>query len=295
MSATLLVTGAAGHLGQRVIAHLLDTRKVPARNIIAATRNPDKLAALASRGVGVRRADFDDTGSLATAFAGAQRLLLISTDALDQPGRRLAQHRNAIDAATKAGVAHAVYTSMPRPETSAVLFAPDHLGTERALAASPMSWTILRDHWYMENLFFTLPHLLAGGTWYTAAGNGRLAWIAREDCALAAATALAGNDTGKRTYTLSGAEAFTTEETARMVSETAGRPIEVVQVPLDGLIQGMVAGGMPQGMAEVFASFDTNTKAGGFADVTGDFELLTGRKPIKYRDWLAANKAAIAG
>jgi NAD(P)H dehydrogenase (quinone) len=295
MSATLLVTGAAGHLGQRVIAHLLDRLKVPPSSIIAATRNPDKLAALAARGVAVRRADFDDPASLAAAFAGAQRLLMISTDVLDRPGHRLVQHRNAVDAATKAGVAHVVYTSMPKPETSAVLFAPDHLGTEQALAASPMGWTILRDNWYMENLFFTLPQLLSSGKWFTAAGDGRLAWIARDDCALAAATALAGGDTAKRTHTLSGAEALTTEETARMVSETAGRPIEVVQVPLDGLIQGMVAGGMPQPVAELFASFDANTKAGGFADVTGDFELLTGRQPLKYRDWLAANKAAIAG
>lgn len=295
MSATLLVTGAAGHLGQRVIAQLLDTLNVPARNVIATTRNPDKLAALAARGVSVRRADFDDPASLAAAFAGAQRLLLISTDVLDRPGHRLVQHRNAVEAATKAGVAHVVYTSMPNPESSAVLFAPDHLGTERALVASPLSWTVLRNHWYMENLFFTLPSLLATGKWFSAAGDGRLAWIARDDCALAAATALAGNDTGRRTLTLSGTEAFTTEETARMVSETAGRPIGVVQVSHDGLIQGMVAAGMPQPVAAVFASFDANTKAGGFADVSDDFKQLTGRKPMTYRDWLAANRLAISG
>lgn len=292
MSATLLVTGAAGHLGQRVIAHLLDTLKVPASRIIATTRDPEKLSALAARGVAVRRADFDDVASLTGAFAGAQRLLLISTDTLDRPGHRLEQHRNAVEAAVKAGVAHVVYTSMPKPDNSAVLFAPDHLGTERALAASPLSWTILRNNWYMENIFFSLPQLLASGKWYSAAGDGRTAWIARDDCALAAASALAADDNSKSTYTLSGAEAFTTEQTARMVGETAGKPIEVVHVPLAGLIQGMVGAGLPQPMAEVFASFDANAKAGGFADMTSDFEKLTGRKPVKYRDWLAANKAA---
>jgi NAD(P)H dehydrogenase (quinone) len=291
----LLVTGASGHLGRGVLTHLLETLQVPADRIIATTRKPAALADIAARGVTVRAADFDDAASLSGAFAGAQRLLLISTDTLDRPGARLAQHRNAIEAAVKVGVRHVLYTSMPQPEGSPILFAPDHWGTEQALAASPLSWTVLRNCWYFENLFLSLHHILATGKWYTSAGAGRMALIARDDAAHAAAAALASGETDKKVYTLTGSEAYTTAEIAQRVSEMAGKPIEVVQVPDEGLVQGMVAGGLPEAVARVFTSFDTNTRMGRVARITDDFRHLTGVEPQKYRAWLAANKTAIAG
>jgi NAD(P)H dehydrogenase (quinone) len=297
MSDLLLVTGAAGHLGQRVIHHLLDTLKVPAGRIIATTRTPGSLAALAAKGVIVRAADFDDMASLATAFDGAGRLLLISTDALDRPGHRLAQHRNAVAAATKAGVSHVVYTSMPQPENSPLLLAPDHAGTEAALAASAVpGWTVLRNHWYFENLFMSMPGVLArGGQWFSAAGDGKWANIARDDLALAAATVLAGAYTGKATYTLSGAEALTTAQQAQAIGAAIGKPINVVPVPVEGLIQGMVSAGLPEPVARIFASFDTNTAAGRVATVTGDFKKITGVEPQSFATWLTANRGALSG
>ncbi|MEO8118515.1 MAG: SDR family oxidoreductase [Rhodoferax sp.] len=296
MSDTLLVTGASGHLGRRVIHHLLQTLKVPATRIIATTRKPETLADLAALGVTVRAADFESAESLASAFAGADRLLLISTDALDRPGRRLAQHQVAVAAAVKAGVKHVIYTSMPKPEDSPLLLAPDHLGTEQALAASPLAgWTVLRNHWYFENLFMSLPSVLPSGQWFSAAGNGRLAHIARDDLGRAAATVLAGSATGKNTYTLSGAQAFTTGEIAQLISATLNKPIQVVPVPVEGLIQGMVSAGLPPPLAAIFASFDTNTAAGRVGEVTDDFQKLTGVAPQPFAVWLAENKAALAG
>lgn len=291
----LLVTGAGGQLGQRVLHHLIETLNVSADRIAAATRKPETLAAWAEKGVSVRRADFDDSASLSEAFAGVDRLLLISTDALDRPGHRLAQHRAAIAAAEAAGLKHVVYTSMPKPDSSAVLFAPDHAGTEAALAQSRLpEWTVLRNNWYFENLFFSLPSALGSGSWYSAAGAGGIAHIARDDLARAAATALAGATRGKTTLTLTGAHAYATADIARLVSEVTGRPLAVVPVPVEGLVQGMVAHGVPEPLARVFASFDANTAQGGLADVTGDYKTLTGAEPRGFEDWLMANKAALA-
>lgn len=295
MSATLLVTGAAGHLGQRVIAHLLDSLEVPANRIIATTRSPETIAAFAARGVNVRWCDFDEVASLRAAFAGAERALLISTDPLGPAGQRLVQHSNAIQAMVDAGVEHVVYTSMPEPEGSPILFAPDHAGTERSLAASPIHWTILRNCWYMENLFFSMPQAMAGGKWFSAAEDGRIAYISRDDCALAAAVALSDDEQRNITYTLTGREAFSASEIANMVSNIAAKPIEIVHVPQEGLVQGMIAHGLPEPVARTIASFDASTKAGGLAAITGDFEKLTGCMPMRFSDWLAANKAALAG
>jgi NAD(P)H dehydrogenase (quinone) len=291
-----LVTGASGHLGQLVISNLLEIHMIPASKIIATTRKPETLAALKARGVDVRAADFDDTATLVKAFTGATRLLLISTDAMDRPGRRLEQHRNAIAAAEKAGVEHVLYTSMPRPETSAVLFAPDHLGTEKALAASGLKgWTVLRNNWYFENLLHSLPHAIKSGTWYTAAGEGKIAHIAREDLARATAAALASDNGGKNTYTLTGAQEYTTGEIARLVSDAVGKPIVVVQVPLEGLVQGMVGAGVPEPVARVFGSFDTNTAQGGLSGVTGDYKKLTSNDNTPFQSWLAKNKQSFLG
>ncbi len=291
-----LVTGASGHLGQLVITNLLEIHKIPASKIIATTRKPETLAALKAKGVNVRAADFDDTANLVEAFKGATRLLLISTDAMDRPGHRLEQHQNAIAAAEKAGVEHVLYTSLPKPETSAVLFAPDHLGTEKALAASGLrGWTVLRNNWYFENLFYSLPSAIQSGTWYTAAGEGKIAHIAREDLARAAAAALASDKGGKNTYTLTGAQEYTTGEIAKLVSDAVGKPISVVQVPLEGLIEGMVGAGFPEPVARVFGSFDTNINQGGLSGVTGDYKKLTSNDNTPFTAWLAKNKQALLG
>jgi NAD(P)H dehydrogenase (quinone) len=288
-----LVTGASGQFGQLVLNGLLDTHKIPAAQIIATTRKPETLAAFAAKGVAVRAADFDDEASLLKGFAGATRLLLISTDALDRPGRRLEQHVRAVAAAEKSGVKHILYTSMPRPETSAVLFAPDHLGTENAIKASTISgYTILRNSWYMENLFHSVPAALKSGSMYTSAGQGKIAYIARADLAEAAASALASSDTSKQTYTLTGTEAFTTEEVASLVAAATGKPLAAVQIPLEALIEGMTSHGVPEPVARVFASFDTNTAQGGVSDVTGDVKKLTGRDLVPFKTWLKANAKA---
>ncbi|HUN93339.1 MAG TPA: SDR family oxidoreductase [Burkholderiaceae bacterium] len=293
---TLLVTGASGHLGSAVLHHLLDTLQIPAQRIVAASRKPAELSGLAARGVAVRKANFDDVAGLHEAFRGVQRLLLISTDRLDAPGVRLAQHRAAVTAAVRAGVQHVVYTSMPKPGTSLVTFAPDHAGTEAALAESALpGWTVLRNHWYFENLLHAMPGAIASGQWFKATGDGKAADISRDDLARAAAVALASGDRAKTTYTLSGTRAYSSAEVAALVSRAVGKPIRVVPVSIEDLVKGMTTHGLPEPIARVFASFDANTAAGQFGDVTTDFRKLTGRDPQPFEAWVDANKAALAG
>lgn len=297
MTETLLVTGAAGQLGRSVINHLLDTHKVPPARIIATTRNPESVADLAARGVVVRAADFNDATSLENAFKGADRVLIISTSDLDlKTGRRLKQHEAAVAAAKKAGVSHLLYTSMPNPEpVSPVLFAGDHYGTEQAIKASGIAYTIFRNGWYQENLFMSLPPAIASGQWYTSAGDGRIAHGARDDMAAAVAGGLASGSTDSKTYTLTGPQAYTTAEIAALVSEVTGKPLDVIQLPDEALTEGVKAAGVPEEFAHVIVSFDANTRSGRIAMVTDAVEMLSGRKPQTLRQFLEANKAALAG
>ena len=296
MTDTLLVTGASGQLGRSVINHLLDTFKVPAARIIATTRTPANLADLAARGVDVREADFDDHASLAKAFKGADRVLVISTNELAIQGKRREQQLAAVAAAKQAGVAHLLYTSLPDPEPgSPIVFAPDHYDTEQAIKATGIPYTILRNSWYDENLFMSLPQTLASGHWYTSAGDGRISYCARDDMATAIAGALASGAKESTTYTLTGPKAYTVAEVAALVTEVTGKPIQVIQLSDDALTDGMKAAGLPEPIARLLVSFDAATRVGGLGMVTDSVEKLSGRKSVSLKQFLETNKAKLGG
>jgi NAD(P)H dehydrogenase (quinone) len=295
MTDTLLVTGASGQLGRLVLDTLLASGQVAPASIVATTRDTSKLADYAAKGITVRAADFDDPASLDAAFAGVAKVLIISTDTLDKPGKRLAQHKAAVAAAQKAGVKHILYTSMPQPDDSLVTFAPDHLGTEDAIKATGIPYTILRDGWYAENLFMSLPHALQTGAWYTSTGQGKIAHITRADTAAAIAGAVLKAGTGSRTYTLTGTKSHTAEEIAAIVSTATGKPLNVVHVTDAQLAEGLKGAGLPEGFIPTIVSFDANTREGKIASVTNDAQTLSGRTPTSLEDFAAASKAAFLG
>jgi NAD(P)H dehydrogenase (quinone) len=254
--------------------------------IIAVTRRPEALADLAARGVEVRRADFDDPAGLATAFAGAARALLVSTDKLDGPAPRLGQHQNAVRALAAAGVKHVVYTSMPSPVDSPVLIAADHAGTEAALAATSLDFTILRNNIYAEMILPGLPAALASGRLVDARGSGAVAYVTREDCARAATAAVLEAAPGRRTLDVTGPQAFTGDELAALVSELAGRPVAHLSIPAPALVQAMVEHGLPRPLAEIYASFDVGAERGLLAGVSDTVLRLTGTPPRSLREFL---------
>jgi NAD(P)H dehydrogenase (quinone) len=287
---TLFVTGASGHLGRRVVELLLEK---DAGKIVAGTRKPEKLADLAARGVVVRQADFEDPKGLEAALAGVDRVLIISTDAIDRPGRRLAQHRAAVAAAVSAGVKHAVYTSMPNPETSPVVFAPDHLGTEQALKASGVSHTILRMCWYADFLIPTLAPAVASGKLIAATGQGGAPYVTREDCAQAAAAALAASGSDGNTWNVTGPDLVTYVELAKLASELTGRPVSFEAVTPEERVVQLIAAGTPEFIAKLLVSSQMAIAQGKMGTPTTAVKELTGREPMSVREFLATHREAL--
>jgi len=262
-----------------------------ATRLVAATRTPEKLAGLS--GVELRKADFSDPASLDAAFAGADRVLVISTDRIDVPGLRIQQHKAAVEAAKRAGVKRILYTSMLNPDRSHIPFAPDHLETERAIEQSGLEFTILRVSWYAENLPSSLAAPLATGKWFTSAGNGRISYVAREDVARAAAAALATSGGANERLDITGPELLTVPEIAKIASEVTGKPIEVVNVSDEELEKGLAAAGLPPFVIPLVVGTDRNIRAGYF-DVESDaVQRLTGKPPQSVREFLIANRAAL--
>ncbi|MBV1927376.1 MAG: SDR family oxidoreductase [Rhodobacteraceae bacterium] len=284
-----IVTGASGQLGRQVIANMLEAGAGP---IIAVTRSPEKLADLADKGVEARKGDFNDPASLASAFAGGKRLLIISTDDLE-PGKRLTAHSNAIAAASKEGINHIVYTSLSSPvEESPITFSGDHRDTEALIKATGANYTILRNNLYTDLILMGGGQSIGMGQHFAAAATGKTGYVTRTDCARAAAAALM-QEAGSSVLDITGPEAIGQADIAAILSEISGKDIPYIPIPTEDLVQAMVGAGMPEFMSRVFASFDT-AMAEGYLDIaTGDLEKLTGQAGQSARDFLIANKAAL--
>ena len=277
-----LITGASGTLGQLVVEEALT--KVDPADLILVTRSPAKLEAFAERGAEVRKGDFDDPESLRTAFAGADRMLLISTDAV---GNRVAGHRNAIDAARAAGVGFIAYTSVVNPvEESPVAVNPDHRETERLLAESGIAYTALRNALYTDMEIPAAQGAIATGRYVTNRGEGRVASVSRADCARIAAAALVADRDLETHYDVTGPAALTAEESAAIYAEVGGTPVETVLVDDETFIAGLVETGIPEEMARVIASFGQGIREGYSGDTSDAVERLTGRAPESVKEVL---------
>jgi NAD(P)H dehydrogenase (quinone) len=282
---TVLITGASGRLGQAVVSLAAARDGV---NVVAASRSPEKLAAFESLNVTLRKADFDRPERLVDAFTGIDRLLLISTDELHAPGKRIVQHQVAIEAAREAGVKHIVYTSMPTPERArAIPFAPDHTATEQALKASGIHHTILRVAWYAENLIELgiLPLALSTGTWLTSSGEGAIPYVMRQDVARAACAALLDTGTSSRTLDITGPAALTVNEMAATFSQVSQKALRVVSLGDAELLDRLLAAKVPPQVAPMIVATDATARAGHFNIVSNAVKELTGQPPTAFADF----------
>jgi NAD(P)H dehydrogenase (quinone) len=268
----IVITGASGQLGRLVIQSLLT--KVPASRIVAAVRNPEKVSDLAALGVQVRRADYTDSASLDAAFQGAEKVLLISSS---EVGQRLAQHRNVIDAARRAGVALLAYTSLLHADTSPLGVAGEHVVTEAWLGQSGVPFVLLRNGWYTENYLASIPPALQHGAFIGSAGEGRIASAARADYAEAAAIALTRPEQSGKVYELAGDDAYTLAGFAAELSRQSGKAIPYVDMPENEYKSALVGAGLPEPIAGLLADSDSGASRGGLFDDTRQLSALIGR------------------
>ncbi len=272
------MTGATGHLGRLVIAALLD-RGVPAPNVIAAVRTPEKAADLVAQGVRVRHADYGRPETLAPALEGADRVLLIS----GTPGDRVAQHANVIDAAKQAGVELLAYTGILNADTTTMLLAADHQATEQLIKDSRLSYAFLRNGWYTENYLMELEATLAHG-FVGASGQGRFTPAARADFAEAAAAVLTDHAHATNVaYELGGDEALTMDEAAALLGDVTGRTVAYTDMPVEQYAAVLVQAGVPEPVAQVLADASAAIGRGELLTDSGDLQRLLGRPSTPVR------------
>lgn len=268
-----LVTGANGQLGQLVLSALAQ-KGIAAAQIAVLVRTENAARGLRDRGYDVRMGDYSDVAGLSAAFAGVDRLLLISGSEI---GLRLSQHRNVIAAATAAGVSFIAYTSLLKAPDSQISLAPEHAGTEAAITASGLDYTILRNGWYMENYLMSLPQVLESGRYYGAAGDAKFAPATRADLAEAAAVVLVETGHAGRIYELAGDMAFTYSELAAMIADLSGKTVDYVDMPEAAFKDALVAAGLPDAFAALLSNVDAVAPQGWLYDDSKTLSRLIGR------------------
>jgi NAD(P)H dehydrogenase (quinone) len=287
----LIITGGSGQLARRAAELLL--AKIAPQDLIVTTRTPAGLRSLAERGVTVRQADFAAPQTLRAAFADGERMLLVSATDL---GLRTAQHRAAIDAAKAVGVRHVVYTSGLRPEPpNPAVVAPSHYATEQALMQSGIGWTILRNSLYADYQVPEASQAIGAGALIHNRGAGKVAYVAREDCAAVAAAVLVAGHAGK-CYDVTGPHAYAAADLAALYGELGGRPVVERSVSDAELVAGIVGGAAGDDHlrygAELVASFGRSIREG-YMDVRTDHVAkLLGRPPRSLRQVLEPAREA---
>jgi NAD(P)H dehydrogenase (quinone) len=287
ISMSVIVTGAAGHLGRLVAEQLLE--RLAPEHLILVTRRPEALRELRARGVDVRYGDFDDPASLRDAYAGGRRMLLISTDAV---GRRVRQHRAAIDAAVTAGVEHMVFTSVVNPVALNPIGANawEQGMTEVMLHRSGLAWTVLRFGSFAELQLPPAATAVKNGRLITNGGDGRIVPISRRDCAEAAAVTLTTDGHTGETYEIAGPEALSPGDLAELYGDLSGQPVKDLQLSDTMLMWVLVGIGTPMPIAWGITAFGRAVRQGYFDVVDPAFERLTGRAPVPLRDVLVAQR-----
>ena len=279
------VTGATGQLGTLVVEKLKE--KGLASNVVALVRNPEKAVGL---GIEAREFDYNSPAKLVDALKGIEKLILISGNEL---GKRAEQHANVIEAAKKAGVKWVVYTSLLHADTSSLSLAPEHHATEKALQASGLTYTILRNGWYTENYTGSVAGAVAAGAFIGSAGDGKISSAARTDFADAAVAVVTGAGHKNKFYELAGDSSYTLAELAAEISKQTGKAIPYNNLPETEYAKILKSFGLPEMFADAIASWDTGASKGDLFDESHQLSKLIGRPTTPLSETVKAALAAV--
>ncbi|GIO95605.1 NAD(P)-dependent oxidoreductase [Paenibacillus lautus] len=220
-----IITGASGRLGRLIIKELL--HHVQPNQIVACVRQMDSAAALEEQGIAVRFCDYDEPASLKEAFAGASRLLFISSPHPDDTVR-LRQHAHVVEAAKKANVSHILYTGFAFPEHSDISMTHLHLATEHAIRTTGIPYTFLRSGLYMDFIeALDLHAAISTGNLRVYPGSWQFNAVTRTDLAAAIAGVLSGEGHSNKTYELVAPSVWTFNDLVSALSELTGNPISL--------------------------------------------------------------------
>jgi uncharacterized protein YbjT (DUF2867 family) len=273
----ILVTGATGKVGQEVVRQLA-AAGVPLRALV---RDPMRASNIRLPGVEIVVGDLAVPGTLDRAFAGIDRVFLLSPANPEQ----VTLQGNAIEAASRAGVRAMVKLSVAGGPDSGTQIGRWHWTTEKQLESSGIGFTMLRPGLYMQQALTFAPSIAATGSFSIPMGTGEVAMIDARDVAAVAVCALTTDGHDRKIYDLTGPEALSFDAVADQIAEAIGKRVSYVHVPPEYARKQMLAAGVPRWLADdmlvLFASF----REGYGSSVSPTVETVTGKPPRSFRQF----------
>jgi NAD(P)H dehydrogenase (quinone) len=279
----ILVTGATGHYGTKVLEHLL-TKGIEAQHLSALVRDAAKGQPLQDQGIELRVGNYADVDALVKAFQGVDTLLLVSSNDRGAVENRTAHHLNVIKAAKVAQVKHLVYTSFvtkPAFQHSAIAgFLTSHAHTEQAIKDSGLPYTILQHGIYLEMIpIFTGAQVAETGVLFFPAQAGKASWVLRAELAEAAAHGLTTEGHENKTYVLANLEATSFQDIAQDLSDRLGKEIRYQSPPVEKFQANLQQAGVPEVYIGLFTMWASAVAQGTLAVEDATLATFLGRQP----------------
>lgn len=285
MTAKILITGATGTIGRRVVEQMSSRRA----DVRAACRSANKIAAMNLPGVEAVDMDLARPDGWGRAFDGIEKVFFatptpVNDNYVDTAAR-------FVDAAKLSGVKHIVRLSGNGADYEpCIALARWHRIIERYIMASGLEYTMLRPSPFMQN--FVNFYRPVNGAICLPLGLGKVAYIDAGDVARCAVAALTGAGHTGKAYTLTGAEALTIAEIADILSNATGKKTTYADVPEESARNAMKEHGMPALAIDALMELYAICKAGYVAGVTDAVERITGKKPTTFSAFAADHASA---
>ena len=246
----ILVTGATGQFGSKVVKHLLE-KGVDPKEISVLVRDAAKAVNIKEMGVHINEGDYTDLSSMVKAFQGVDTLLLVSSSSREGVEHRTMHHKNAIKAAKEAKVNHIVYTSFVRKpgfEDSAIAdFQNSHIESENYLKDSGIDYTILQNGIYAEMILaFAGDKVSETENILLPAGDGKASWVLRDELAEAAAHVLTTEGHKNKAYSLTNTESVGFKIIAQDISKVLNKTVKYTSPDVNEFKSIMENTGVPE-------------------------------------------------
>lgn len=268
MSGLVLVTGASGKTGKRLVA-LLKDQGVAYR---AATRGGEPAF------------DWTAPETWDAALEGVASVYLVAPPTVDDPYSKMTEF---LKTATREGGRRFVFLGM----ASLPAGGPAHGQVHQWLKDNSDDWSVLAPSAFMQN-FAEGSHLATirgEDTIYSNTGTGRVPFISADDIARGAFALLTGPAGRNREFVITGEEAISYDQVAEQISQACGRAISHTHISTDDLVARFLKRGLPELTARFLAVGYETIAAGAHAQTTGDYAVLTGAPPTTFRAFAEAN------
>jgi uncharacterized protein YbjT (DUF2867 family) len=278
MSNKILVTGATGNIASLVIPQLLGDGAI----VNAFIHDEAKGQSLVDQGVNVFVGEFTDQEKMNEAASGVDSILAITPPNPDA----VAQGEVILQAALNSGSPHfvrisAIGAAADAPTENGKL----HFDSDQRLINSGLTYTILKPHFFMQNLFGSVETINSDGNFYLGMGEGSLGMVDVRDIADSAASLLLNGGHNNKTYTLTGPESMQFTTAAQILTESKGKQINYVPVPLEAVREAILGMGWGDWGAQIMVDY-SRAYSEGWGDFTNNHvEQITGNKPRSFKQF----------